>query len=117
MTTVISSQLLKALTHLTGAIYFDSALRMVTQDAIAHRLESIAKQLHALAQKYGMSLEQFDVCFQAEALPKQYSYEVEDALSFASFLRQAEETRQDGPDLRMVVARLPSRKRRSWQAA
>jgi hypothetical protein len=77
MTTVISSQLLKALTDLTGEIHLDSALRMVTQDAIAHRLESIAKQLHTLEQKYGMSFEQFDVCFQVEALPNQYSYEVE----------------------------------------
>jgi hypothetical protein len=77
MATVISPRLLKALTDLTGEIHLDSALRMVTQDVIAHRLESIAKQLRILEQKYGMSFEQFDVRFQAEALPNQYSYEVE----------------------------------------
>jgi hypothetical protein len=77
MTTVISPQLLKALTDLTGEIHLDSALRMVTQQAIAHRLESIAKQLHTLEQKYGMSFEQFNVSFQAGALSNQYSYEVE----------------------------------------
>ena len=63
MTTVVSPQLLKVLTDLTGEIHLDSALRIVTQDAIAHRLESIAKQLQTLEQKYGMSFEQFDVTF------------------------------------------------------
>lgn len=77
MTTVVSPQLLKALTDLTGEIHLDSALRMVTRDAIAHRLESIAKQLQTLEQKYGMSFEQFEIRFQAEELPNQYSYEVE----------------------------------------
>jgi len=77
MTTVVSPQLLKALTDITGEIHLDSALRIVTQDAIAHRLESIAKQLHILEQKYGMSFEQFNVRFQAEEFPNQYSYAVE----------------------------------------
>ena len=77
MTTVISPQLFKALTDLTGKIHLNSALRMVTQDAITHRLESITKQLHTLEQKYGMSFEQFDVHCQEEGLPNQYSYEVE----------------------------------------
>jgi hypothetical protein len=40
-------------------------------------LESIAKQLHTLEQKYGMSFEPFDGHFQAEELPNPYSYEVE----------------------------------------
>jgi hypothetical protein len=77
MTAVISPQLLKALTDITGEIHLDSALRIVTQDAIAHRLESIAKQIQTLEQKYGMSFEQFDIRFQTEELPNQYSYEVE----------------------------------------
>jgi len=77
MTAVVSPQLLKALTDLTGEIRLESALRIVTQDAIAHRLEAIAKQLQILEQKYGMSFEQFDVRFQAEDFPNQYSYEVE----------------------------------------
>jgi hypothetical protein len=77
MTAVVSPQLLKALTDLTGERHLDSALRIVTQDAIAHRLESIAKQLQTLEQKYGMSFEQFDRRFQAEKLPNQYSYVVE----------------------------------------
>ena len=77
MTAVVSPRLLQALTDITGEIHLDSALRIVTQDAIAHRLESIATQLHTLEQKYGMSFEQFDVRFQAEGLPNQYSYEVE----------------------------------------
>ena len=42
MTAVVSPQLLQALTDITGEIHLDSALRIVTQDAIAHRLESIA---------------------------------------------------------------------------
>ena len=77
MTAVVSPRLLQALTDITGEMHLDSALRIVTQDAIAHRLESIATQLHILEQKYGMSFEQFDVRFQVEELPNQYSYEVE----------------------------------------
>ena len=77
MAVVVSPQLLKVLTHITGEIHLDSALRIVTQDAIAHRLEAIAKQLQILEQKYGMSFDQFDVRFQAEEVPNQYSYEVE----------------------------------------
>jgi hypothetical protein len=101
MTTVISLQLLKALTDLTGEIYLDSALRMVTQDAIAHRLESIVKQLHALEQKYGMSFEQFDVCFQAEALPNQYNYEVEqDYLEWEGLLCRKRRLQEMGAWLR-----------------
>ena len=101
MTTVISPQLLKALTDITGEIHLDSALRMVTQDAIAHRLESIAKQLHALEQKYGMSFEQFDVRFQAEALPHQYSYEVEqDYLEWEGLLCRKRRLQEVGDWLR-----------------
>jgi hypothetical protein len=77
MATVISPQVLKALTDITGEIHLDSALRIVTHDAIAHRLESIAKQLQTLGQKYRMSFEEFDMRFQAGEVPNQHSYEVE----------------------------------------
>lgn len=77
MTAVVSPQLLKALTDITGEMHLDSALRIVTQDAIAHRLESIAKQLQIFEQKYGVPFEQFDLRVQAEEFPNQYSYEVE----------------------------------------
>ena len=101
MTTVISPQLLKALTDLTGEIHLDSALRMVTRDAIAHRLESIAKQLRIWEQKYGMSFEQFDVRFQAEALPHQYSYEVEqDYLEWEGLLCRQRRLQEMGDWLR-----------------
>jgi hypothetical protein len=74
---------------------------MVTQDVIAHRLESIAKQLHTLEQKYGMSFEQFDVRFQAEALPNQYSYEVEqDYLEWEGLLCRKRRLQEMGDWLR-----------------
>jgi hypothetical protein len=73
----ISPQLLKALTDITGEIQLNSALRTVTRDAIAHRLGLMAKQLHALQQKYGMPFEEFESRFQAEELPRPYGYEVE----------------------------------------
>jgi len=101
MTTVISPQLLKTLTALTGEIHLDSALRMVTQDAIAHRLESIIKQLYTLEQKYGMSFEQFDIRFQAEELPNQYSYEVEqDYLEWEGLLCRQRRLQEMGAWLR-----------------
>ena len=101
MTAVVSPQLLKALTDLTGEIHLDSALRMVTQDAIAHRLESIAKQLQILDQKYGMSFEQFDVRFQAEEFSNQYSYEVEqDYLEWEGLLCRQRRLQEVGDWLR-----------------
>jgi hypothetical protein len=101
MTAVVSPQLLKVLTDITGEIHLDSALRIITQDAIAHRLESIAKQLQTLEQKYGMSFEQFDVCFQAEEFPHQYSYEVEqDYLEWEGLLCRRRKLQEVGDWLR-----------------
>ena len=101
MTVVVSPQLLKVLTDLTGEIHLDSALRIITQDAIAHRLESLAKQLHILEQKYGMSFEQFDVRFQAEEFPNQYSYEVEqDYLEWEGLLCRQRRLQEVGDWLR-----------------
>ena len=101
MTAVVSPQLLQALTDITGEIHLDSALRIVTQDAIAHRLESIATQLHILEQKYGMSFEQFDVRFQVEELPNQYSYEVEqDYLEWEGLLCRQRRLQEMGDWLR-----------------
>jgi len=77
MAEVISPQLLKVLTDVTGEVKLDNALRIVTQDAIDHRLEHLAEQIHALEQKYGTSFEQLDKRFQAGEIPRQHSYEVE----------------------------------------
>jgi hypothetical protein len=51
--------------------------RIVTQEAVAHRLARMAEQIHALEQKYGTSFEEFDKRFQAGEIPDQHSYEVE----------------------------------------
>lgn len=77
MAEVISPQLLKVLTDVTGEVKLDSALRIVTQEAIAHRLEHLAERIHALEQKYGTSFAQFEQHFQAGEIPRQHSYEVE----------------------------------------
>jgi hypothetical protein len=77
MTEMVSPQLLKVLTDVTGEVNLDSALRIVAQDAIDYRLEHLAKQIHALEQKYEMSFEQFDQRFQAGEIPSQHSYAVE----------------------------------------
>jgi len=77
MTEIVSPQLLKILTDVTGEVNLDSALRIVTQDAIDYRLEHLARQMQALEQKYGMSFEPFDQRFQAGAIPSQHSYAVE----------------------------------------
>jgi hypothetical protein len=42
---------------------------IVTQEAIAHRLGQLAKQLRTLEQKYGMSFTQFDTQLQAGKIP------------------------------------------------
>ena len=77
MAEVISPQLLKVLIDLTGEVKLENALRSVAQDAIAHRLEDITKQIQALEQKYGTAFGQFDARFQKGEIPCQHSYEVE----------------------------------------
>lgn len=77
MAEVISPQLLKVLIDVTGEAKLDSAVRIVAQEAIAHRLEHLAAQIHALEQKYGVAFEQFHNRFQAGQIPNQHSYDVE----------------------------------------
>ena len=48
MAEVISPQLLKVLTDITGEVHLDRALRIVTQEAVAHRLEHLAERRHDL---------------------------------------------------------------------
>ena len=74
---VISPQLLKVLTDVTGEVTLENAVRSLAQDAIAHRLEHLAKQVHDLEQKYGTSFAQFDTRFQRGEIPCQHSYEIE----------------------------------------
>ena len=77
MAEVISPQLLKVLTDVTGEVKLENALRIVAQDAIDHRLEHIAKQIQALEQKYGTPFTQFDTHFQRGEISCQHSYDVE----------------------------------------
>jgi hypothetical protein len=87
MAEVISPQLLKVLTDVTGELRLDSALRIVAQEAITHRLARMAEQIHALEQKYGTSFAEFDKRFQAGEIPHQHSDEVEqDYLEWESLL-------------------------------
>ena len=98
MAEVISPQLLKVLIAVTGEAKLDSAVRIVAQEATAHRLERIEMQIHALEQKYGIAFEQFHERFQAGQIPNQHSYNVEqDYLEWEGLicrqkrLREAEE--------------------------
>jgi hypothetical protein len=77
MAEAISPQLLKILVDVTGEITLDGALRIVTQDAIAHRLERLTQHIRALEQKYGVPFEEFDQQFQAGVIPQQHRYAVE----------------------------------------
>jgi hypothetical protein len=73
----ISPQLLKILTDVTGEVQLDNAVRIVTREAIDHRLKFLAEQIRTLEQKYVLSFEQFDAQFQTGKIPFQHSYEVE----------------------------------------
>ncbi len=98
MAEVISPQLLKVLTDITGEIHLDRALRIVTQEAVAHRLEHLAERRHDLEQKYGMSFTQFDAQFQAGDTPHQHSYEVEqDYLQWEGLLCRQRRVQEAGP--------------------
>lgn len=98
MAEMISPQLLKVLTDVTGEVHLDNALRIVAHDAIAHRLERIAVQIQALEHKYGISFEAFDARFQRGDIPNQHSYEVEqDYLEWEGLLgrqRRLQEARE-----------------------
>jgi hypothetical protein len=73
----ISPQLLKVLIDVTGEAKLDSAVRIIAQEAIAHRLEQLSAQIHALEQKYGVAFEQFHTRFQAGQIANQHSHAVE----------------------------------------
>lgn len=77
MAEAISPQLLKILVDVTGEVTLDGALRIVTRDAIDHRLERLTQQIRALERKYEIPFEEFDKRFQAGVIPQQQSYEVE----------------------------------------
>ena len=98
MADVISPQLLKALTDVTGEVQLDSALRRVVQEAIDYRLEHIAARVRTLEQQYGMPFARFDTRFQAGEILHQQSYEVEqDYLEWEGLLcrqRRLQEVRE-----------------------
>lgn len=101
MAELISPQLLKVITDFTGEIQLDSALRIVTQEAIAHRLEHLNERIRALEQKYGMCFAQFDVQFQAGNISHQHSYEVEqDYLEWEGLLCRQRRLQETGDWLR-----------------
>lgn len=77
MLETLSPQVLKALTDVTGELTLDSAVRIVTRDAVEHRLENIADQIRKFEQKYNMSFPQFDAAFQAGTIPNQHSFAIE----------------------------------------
>ena len=96
----ISPQLLKVLTDVTGEIKLKNAMRVVVQEAIAHRLEHFATQLQALEQKYGTTFAQFDARFQRGEIPCQHRYEVEQdfkVLDFKKHLPKPKLCAGDGP--------------------
>ncbi len=74
---VISPQLLKVLTEVTGEAHRDTAVRIVAREAIDHRLEQLAERMRTFERKYGTTFEPFDQRFQAGEIPNQHSYEVE----------------------------------------
>ncbi|MBI3330061.1 MAG: hypothetical protein HYZ81_25555 [Nitrospinae bacterium] len=74
---VISPQLVKVLTEVTGEMHLDSALRILARDAIDHRLKQLDARLLALEHQYGCSFESFDRRFQAGEIPNQHAYAIE----------------------------------------
>jgi hypothetical protein len=77
MLEALSPQVLKALTDVTGELSLDSAVRIVTRDAVEHRLENITDQIREFERKYSMSFPQFDAAFQAGTIPNQHSFTIE----------------------------------------
>jgi hypothetical protein len=77
MLETFSPQVLKALTDITGEMTLDSAVRIVTRDAVEHRIENITAQIRAFEQKYGTPFPQFDTAFQAGTIPNQHSFAIE----------------------------------------
>lgn len=77
MLETLSPQVLKALTDVTGEMTLDSAVRIVTRDAVEHRLENISDQIRTFEQKYGMPFPQFDAAFQTGAIPNQHGFATE----------------------------------------
>lgn len=77
MAEIISPQLLKVLTDLTGEVKIDNALRTVARDAVHYQLQQIGERIRALEHKYGRPFKEFEELFQAGRIPNQHSYEIE----------------------------------------
>jgi hypothetical protein len=68
---------IKALFELTGQVEIGPAILMTLKDAVEHRLEGIAAQIHAYERRYGMNFEQFQARGRSGDLPDRTSYETE----------------------------------------
>ena len=73
----ISPNILKVLSDITGEPRVDLAIHDIIRDAVEHRLEKIQIELTGLEEKYLMPFKGFDIKFQSEIIPGQFSYPVE----------------------------------------
>ncbi|MBI5193942.1 MAG: hypothetical protein HZA08_10945 [Nitrospirae bacterium] len=73
----ISPNIAKALSDITGQPKVELAIHDIIRDAVEHRLEKIHSEIKRLEEKYLMPFKEFDMKFQSEMIPDQFSYSVE----------------------------------------
>lgn len=73
----ISPGIMKVLSDVTGEPRVDLAIHDIIIDAVEHRLEKIQTEMKTFEEKYLMPFKEFDIKFQSELIPDQFSYTVE----------------------------------------
>lgn len=73
----ISTNILKALTEITGEPRVELAIMEIIKDSVEHRIQKIEQEIKTLEKKYSMNFKEFEQKFQREQIPDQYSYETE----------------------------------------
>ncbi|MDD5434087.1 MAG: hypothetical protein PH343_01530 [Nitrospira sp.] len=69
--------MMKALSDITGEPRVDLAIHDIIMDAVEHRLEKIQGEIKTFEEKYLMPFKEFDIKFQSELIPDQFTYPVE----------------------------------------
>lgn len=73
----ISPGIMKVLSDVTGEPRVNLAIHDIIIDAVEHRLEKIQTEMKSFEEKYLMPFKEFDIKFQSELIPDQFSYKVE----------------------------------------
>ena len=74
---IVSKQLYKILTNLTGETRFDVALHLATKDLLQLKLQETDRTIRTFEEQYRMNFDDFKRIWEEGKIKNRYSYEVE----------------------------------------